>query len=121
MLEKLRNWYRGLPDKKKYIEFLTASLSVPVLITVIILNVSNLRSKDKQTTEPPKVETKEKIIIITVPAADNKNNNLPGEIAVTMTPLPSPTATPIVSIAPSPTETAPLPSLTLVPTDNSEK
>lgn len=46
--DKIKNWYKGLPDKKKYIEFLTAILSVPVLITVIMLNLGNL-SKNKET------------------------------------------------------------------------
>jgi hypothetical protein len=43
--------YRKLPDKKPYIEVLTAVLSVPVLITVIMLNLNNLNSQKKESTE----------------------------------------------------------------------
>ncbi len=51
--DKIKKWYRALPDKKKYIEFFTAFLSVPVLITVILINLGNLnQNKNKQTTSP---------------------------------------------------------------------
>ncbi len=62
--EKIKKWYGGLPDKKKYIEFLTAVLSVPVLITVILINLGNLnQNKNKQssvgaTTTPIRIEVK---------------------------------------------------------------
>ena len=109
MLEKWRKWYRALPDKKRYIEFLTASLSVPVLITVIILNVSNLKSRNKEEVAPVKQETKEKIIIITLPV--EKNNPQPN-ISETITPLPSPTIEPTPTSTPTPT---PSPTLTISP------
>lgn len=50
--------YRGLPAKKQYVEFFTAILTVPVLLTVIILNVSNLRqeeAKDKSPEPTPRI------------------------------------------------------------------
>lgn len=43
------NWYKGLPDKKRYAEFVTAFLSIPVLLTVIISNVNNLNNKSDDT------------------------------------------------------------------------
>lgn len=46
MLDKFRNWYRELPDKKKYIEFISALLSVPVMATVILLNLNSLTQKN---------------------------------------------------------------------------
>lgn len=52
--------YRKIPDKKPYIEFVTALLSVPVLLTVILLNLNSLTgTKDKE----PKTTTPEKIFI----------------------------------------------------------
>ena len=65
MFENIQNWYRGLPDKKRYIEFLTAVLTIPVLITVIITNVSRI-NEDKKSKEPtPQSTSSEKIVIIT--------------------------------------------------------
>ncbi len=52
--------------KKPHIEFFTALLTIPVLLTVIILNLNNLKDKDK--TEAPKNET----IIITQAAPNEK-------------------------------------------------
>lgn len=45
LFEKYKGWYRKIPDKKRYIEFMTAALSVPVLITVLMTNIGNLKSK----------------------------------------------------------------------------
>lgn len=56
MLEKIKKIIRSinkLPDKKKYIEFITAILSIPVLLSVILLNYSNLQNQKK-----PQDETK---------------------------------------------------------------
>lgn len=58
--------FKKLPERKQYIEVFTAILTVPVLLTVIILNVSNLREKDKA--EAPKQEPTVREIIITQPS-----------------------------------------------------
>jgi len=60
---RLLRSYRGLPAKKQYVEFFTAILTVPVLLTVIILNVSNLRQEEAKKTTPEPTPR----IIITVP------------------------------------------------------
>lgn len=52
MLNKISNWYKNLPDQKKYIEVFTALLSVPVLITVLTLNITNIKSGNEEK-EPP--------------------------------------------------------------------
>ena len=58
-MEKFKKWlkkalfsYRALPDKKQYVEFFTALLTVPMLLTVIILNFNNLQGANKK--EEPK-------------------------------------------------------------------
>jgi len=51
MFQKFIHFPSNLTDKKKYIEFISATLSVPVLITVILINLSNLNKKD-QTSVP---------------------------------------------------------------------
>lgn len=68
---KFLNDFRKLPERKQYIEFFTAILTVPVLLTVIILNVSNLREKDKKETE--KTEPVREIVI-TQPSEKNEAN-----------------------------------------------
>lgn len=47
MIDKIRRWYRTLPDKKVYFELVAAILTIPVLISVILLNTANLQDKDK--------------------------------------------------------------------------
>jgi len=51
IIERIKGWYRGLPDKKRYLEFITALLTVPVLLTVLLSNYSNLKNQ-KQTQSP---------------------------------------------------------------------
>ena len=65
MLEKIRYWYRSLPDKKRYVEFVTALLTIPVLVTVLISNVGRIQEDKKPKEITPSPANSEKIIIIT--------------------------------------------------------
>jgi hypothetical protein len=47
--QKFLRDFRKLPERKQYIEFFTAILSIPVLLTVIVLNLNTLRDKGKDT------------------------------------------------------------------------
>lgn len=49
--DQITEFYRQLPDKKRYVELVTALLTVPVLITVILTNVGNLRKEDSKNTD----------------------------------------------------------------------
>lgn len=74
-----------LVAKKHYIEFITAVLSIPVLITVIILNISTLKSsaKEKVQPTPTPIPVKEKIYTpLPVRNSQPRNESLP-------TPIPS--------------------------------
>lgn len=53
-IHSLKNTVSNLPEKKRYAELLTAVLSIPVLITVLLLNINNLKPK---TTEPQQIAT----------------------------------------------------------------
>lgn len=65
IFDKTKNWYKDLPEKKKYVELLTAVLTVPVLVTVIIGNLNNLNNKNK---EAQKEQTKvEKQTVYVIP------------------------------------------------------
>lgn len=77
-LRRSRRAIQHVPHKKQYIEFVTALLSIPVLLTVIILNFNSLKAKDDgekqiQDTRP---------IIVTVPVEKDTRRDEP-------TPLPS--------------------------------
>lgn len=56
MLKAFKKWYRSLPDKKVYFELLSAVLTIPVLVTVILLNLNNLAGTKKgEPTPTPQV------------------------------------------------------------------
>lgn len=62
--------YRKIPDRKVYIEFITALLSIPVLLTVILLNLNSLTgNKDKV---PTNTNATPQTVVITAPAANEK-------------------------------------------------
>jgi hypothetical protein len=77
-IEKIKKWYRKLPDKKRYLEFITALLTIPVLLTVLLSNVSNL---NRQKEVPTPTVTQTPIHVVT------------------------PTSTPLISSTPSSTPT----------------
>lgn len=81
VIERTKSWWRALPDKKRYVEFLTALLSVPVLLTVVILNINNLKnqnqSKTASPTSPPPVVTIIQPPATTAPAASPMGNPSP--------------------------------------------
>jgi hypothetical protein len=71
VIKKVLTSYRKIPDKKPYIEFVTAILSIPVLLTVILLNFNSLTgNKDKETknSNPPQT------VVITAPDSGNVQN-----------------------------------------------
>lgn len=96
--QNLVEWYRGLPEKKKYVEFVTAVLSVPVMLTVIIINLNNLNQQKAtmQKQQAPQEKTTPIQIVIT----GDKSNTIPFE------PSPTTALTPQVSLSPSPTSKA---------------
>lgn len=64
--QNLRNFKRSVKEihtKKPQIEFFTALLTIPVLLTVIILNINNLKGSSDKKASP----TENKTIIITQP------------------------------------------------------
>ncbi|MDZ4229180.1 MAG: hypothetical protein U1C50_02905 [Patescibacteria group bacterium] len=83
ILEKIKTWYRGLPDKKRYFEVISAALTIPVLATVLITNVWSLKHKDQSPSPSPEEKSSEKVqvIIVSSPEPNSAAN-----------PTPSPTA-----------------------------
>lgn len=86
---KLRDWFRRLPDKKQYIEVITATLSIPVLLSVIFMNYMNIQQQRQPVTEPtptPKEDRMPPPQTITIIGGDDTES--------TPTPSLSPTPTP---------------------------
>lgn len=82
-LKKFFRSYKSIPQKKQYLEFITALLSIPFLITVIILNFNTLNNLKKAQMSPTPVPEK---IYITVPGG--------GVVQVTTAPVAQEEATP---------------------------
>lgn len=88
-IDKIINWYKKLPEKKHHVEFITAVLSVPVMLTVIIINLNNLNSANKKQSTTEKVTpiqviiTGEKQIVPT-----NEPSQLISTPTITLSPTP---------------------------------
>lgn len=63
---KLRQSFRDLPDKKKYIEVITASLSIPVLLSVVFVNYLNIQDKRDDEDPTPTISQSAGPTVITV-------------------------------------------------------
>lgn len=50
--DKWIRWIRRTPERKRWFDVLTAILTIPVLLTVIITNIINLQSRNKTETSP---------------------------------------------------------------------
>ncbi len=86
VIKKFRDWYHNLPEKKKYVEFISALLTIPVLMTVILINFGSLAERNKskqplptttptQTVIPIQIIKEEKLIpITTIPAQSTQLN-----------------------------------------------
>lgn len=63
-LGKVLNSVKKAPDRKHYLEFITAALSIPVLLTVILVNINNLNATKKEPTPTPVITSEPREIII---------------------------------------------------------
>ena len=85
---RLRETFQYLPDKKKYIEVITASLSIPVLLSVVLVNYLNIQDQRK------------KELLIPTPVISQSA----GPTIITVVRDPDPTATPDPKASPQPNE-----------------
>lgn len=74
--KKFKKELKEFHTKKPHIEFFTALLTVPVLLTVIILNLNNLKGNEAKSTTPTP------IVINQTPNTNNSNSE-PKEVIVT--------------------------------------
>jgi hypothetical protein len=85
--KKIQKWYVSLPDKKRYIELFTAILSVPMILTAILVNMSTInKSKESSTGATP---TSTPIQIVVENPASGSGNMNPPKINITPTPTPT--------------------------------
>lgn len=73
---KHKELIRALPNKKQYIEFFTAILSVPIMLTVLVLNINNLKPKDPSPITP---EEKKEVIVVSPEIRGAATTTLPTE------------------------------------------
>lgn len=73
--QKIGKLFKTFP-KKHHIEYVSALLSIPVILSVLVLNYSNLEGKNKtnSATDPTPASSQNPIIIQTSPS-DSKNPN----------------------------------------------
>src|SRR5436190_22001427 len=62
-IDKLTKSVTKALEKKPYLELITVVLTIPVLITVIILNISNLLPKPGKATSTPTPEKQNQTVI----------------------------------------------------------
>lgn len=73
MLTKIKDWYDKLPEQKKRLDFITAFLTIPLLITLIISNILNVRSKSNESKESEKEQQPTTIVITSAPPNTSAN------------------------------------------------
>lgn len=84
--KKIQKWYVTLPDKKRYFELFAAILSIPMILTVILVNMNTInKSKDSSTT-PTSIPIQ---VVVENPASGSGNINNPPKTNLTPTSIPT--------------------------------
>lgn len=87
MVQKFKDWVRKAPDRKIYIEVVTAILTIPVMITVLVTNLNNLSEKKKDTAEAAQPSpVKQEIVIKEIPAGQSAQTTVTEKIVTTEQP-----------------------------------
>jgi len=76
---KLKEKLQKLPDKKPHLDFIAAILSIPVLLTVLTLNIMSLQSKSAKPTPTPSP----------VPTQTMQKNTAITPVVISTAPLPT--------------------------------
>jgi hypothetical protein len=83
IFKKIQKGYVVLPDKKRYFELFAAILSVPMILTVILVNMNTI-NKSKETPTPTPTSTPIQIVVEN-PTSGSSNIN-PPKTNITPTP-----------------------------------
>jgi hypothetical protein len=77
MVQKFKDWVKKAPDRKIYIEVITALLTVPVMITVLVTNLNNLSDMKKEKADAAQpAPTAQEIIIKEIPAGQSAQTTI---------------------------------------------
>jgi len=87
--KRIKKWYFALPDKKRYIELFTAILSVPMILTAILVNMNTINKNKESSTPTPTTAPIQ--VVVENPASGSGNMNPPKINITTPTPTPTPT------------------------------
>ncbi len=87
MLKKVKEFSHQLPDKKRYFEFITALLTIPVMLTVLITNLNNIKSQKSVQNQSQITPTLSVTPPQTTKEAEKKSGSVSGK-------TPTPTLTP---------------------------
>ncbi len=94
IFEKIKKWWvslpskwKALPDKKRYIELITAALSIPMMLTVILVNMNNIKAQKEDKTIQNPTTTPIQVVI------DNPSNNTATNSSIVPTNIPTITPT----------------------------
>ncbi len=121
MFDRIKRFVRSisqLPDKKKYIEFITAILSIPVLLSVILLNYTNLQNQNNSNDNTPQ-PSPAVITIIRDRDDNNSDSNSDSEPTVSNTEC-TPEVGPVTIVSPEAGETINDNPLTIVVSQNDD-
>ncbi len=75
MKEKALKIFKRIPDGKGYVEIITATLTIPVLLTVLLLNYSNL-NKEQTPSISPKTESAKEVVYVPEKVLGNNDKTI---------------------------------------------
>ncbi len=93
-MKKIKAWVKDLPERKKYIDVITAIMTVPILLTVMVTNILNLSNNGKANAamneeDKPKPTVSEVIKILPVQIKENDTSTSKTTTKIVESPTPS--------------------------------
>lgn len=102
-MKTIKDWVKNLPERKKYIDVVTAIMSVPILLTVMMTNITNLAHKNETNASEKKPTPVISEVIKVVPIEVHTTSTTSQKIEVTNTPTPTIEVNKNVSVTANPT------------------
>lgn len=79
MLNSIRKKVQSIPDRKRYIDFIAALFALPVMITVLVINIGNLTKDEGESTSPNSEVPSSNTIVVQTTPQDNTQVVTPQE------------------------------------------
>jgi len=90
ILEKIKKWFGNVNLKKHHLELITAALSIPMMITVILVNFNNINSQ-KEKDKTADTVTPIQVVIDSPATQSTTTNSTATDLKVTPSPTIAPT------------------------------